>query len=67
MVRTESKRGDLGILINKSQEAISEFRNFLITGMNKALHCEGIVSTQVALMDHMVREMEKNRRGGSSG
>jgi uncharacterized protein YbcI len=60
--RAEAKQGDLGILINESSQAISEFRNFLIGGMNKALHCELIVSTQVALMDHMIREAEESQK-----
>ncbi|MDF0725896.1 DUF2935 domain-containing protein [Cytobacillus sp. S13-E01] len=60
--RAEAKQGDLGVLINESQQAISEFRNFLILGMNKALRCEVIVSTPVALMDHMIREAEESQK-----
>lgn len=60
--RAEEKQGDFAILINESQQAVSEFRNFLTLGMNKALHCEVIVSTPVSLMDHMIREAEESQK-----
>ncbi|SFG95577.1 DUF2935 domain-containing protein [Sporolactobacillus nakayamae] len=58
--RAEQKQGDLTILVNESQQAISEFQNFLTLGMGKALRCQVIVSAPVALMDHMIREAEES-------
>ncbi|WP_053367880.1 DUF2935 domain-containing protein [Bacillus sp. FJAT-27245] len=59
--RAEAKQGDLGTLINESQQAISEFKNFLLVGMDKNLRRTAIVSTPVALMDHMIREAEESQ------
>ncbi|WP_234969404.1 DUF2935 domain-containing protein [Bacillus massilinigeriensis] len=60
--KAEAKQSDLGNLINDSQQVISEFRNFLAFGMHKALHCDVIVSTPVALMDHMIREADESKK-----
>lgn len=60
--KAESKQGDLGGLINEAQHVTSEFRSLLIHTMDKALHCEVIISTPVSLLDHMIREAEESQK-----
>lgn len=60
--KAKSKQGDIGVLINEAQHATHEFHSLLTYTMDKALHCEVIISTPTSLLDHMVREAEESQR-----
>jgi len=56
---TESKTGDIGKIITNASQATREFHSLLVYTMDKALHCDVIISTPTALIDHMIREAEE--------
>ncbi|MFC4799567.1 DUF2935 domain-containing protein [Neobacillus sp. GCM10023253] len=60
--KIQSKSGDLGSIINEAQHAVHEYHGIVTYTMDKALHCEVIVSTPVSLLDHMAREAEESQR-----
>lgn len=60
--KIQSKSGDIGTLIHEAQQAVHEYHGVVTYTMDKALHCEVIVSTPVSLLDHMVREAEESQR-----
>lgn len=49
-------------LIHEAQRSVHEYHNIVTHTMDKALHCEVIISTPTSLLDHMVREAEESQR-----
>lgn len=60
--KADSKKVELGSLINEAHHVTREFHSLLTFTMDKALHCEVIISTPTSLLDHMVREAEESQR-----
>lgn len=60
--KTESKTGDIGLIIDEAKSSTKEFSDLLIHTMDRALHCDVIISTPVSLLDHMIREAEEAER-----
>ncbi|QCJ44740.1 DUF2935 domain-containing protein [Bacillus sp. S3] len=60
--KIEAKAPDLGTLIHEAQQAVHEYHGIVAYTMDKALHCEVIISTPTSLLDHMVREAEESQR-----
>lgn len=60
--QAESKTGDIGKLIDDAKSSTHEFHDLLVHTMDKALHCEVIISTPTSLLDHMIREAEEAQR-----
>jgi hypothetical protein len=60
--KADAKQGDLGTLLQEAQYASREFHSLLAYTMDKALHCDVIISTPVSLLDHMVREAEESHK-----
>lgn len=60
--QAESKTGDIGKLIDEAKSSTHEFHDLLVHTMDKALHCEVIISTPTSLLDHMIREAEEAQR-----
>lgn len=61
-LQAESKKGDIGALIDEAKSSTHEFHDLLVHTMDKALHCEVIISTPASLLDHMIREAEEAQR-----
>lgn len=61
-IKAEAKKRDIGTLLHEAQHATREFHSLLAYTMDKALHCEVIISTPVSLLDHMIREAEESQR-----
>lgn len=57
-----AKSPDLGNLIHEAQQSIHEYHSIVAHTMDRALHCEVIISTPISLLDHMVREAEESQR-----
>ena len=57
--KTESKTGDIGLILEEAKKSTHEFHDLLVHTMDKALHCEVIISTPTSLLDHMIREAEE--------
>jgi len=57
--RTEAKTADLGNLLRDAKSSTHEFHSLLVHTMDRALHCDVIISTPVSLLDHMIREAEE--------
>lgn len=57
--QTKSKTADPAKLINEAQHATREFHGLLTHTLDRALHCEVIISTPQSLLDHMIREAEE--------
>ena len=57
-----AKEPDLGTLIPEAQQAVHEYHGIVAYTMDKALHCEVIISTPTSLLDHMVREAEESQK-----
>lgn len=60
--RAQERKEDIGTLINEAQHATHEFHSLLADTMDRALHCDVIISTPTSLLDHMVREAEESQR-----
>lgn len=60
--KIQSKTGDIGTLINEAQQAVHEYHGIVAYTMDKALHCEVIISTPTSLLDHMIREAEESQK-----
>jgi hypothetical protein len=60
--QTQSKKADLGVLINEAQRATDDFHSLLVYTMARALRCDVIISTPTALLDHMIREAEESQK-----
>lgn len=58
--KAKLKTTDPGTLINEVQHATKEFHSLLTYTLDKALHCEVIISTPQALLDHMIREADES-------
>lgn len=57
-----AKSADIGTLIHEAQQSVHEYHGIVTHTMNKALHCDVIISTPTSLIDHMVREAEESQR-----
>lgn len=57
-----AKSPDLGNLIYEAQQSVHEYHGIVTYSMDKALHCEIIISTPTSLLDHMVREAEESQK-----
>lgn len=62
LAKIQPKTADVGNLIHEAQQAVHEYHSIVAYTMNKALHCEVIISTPTSLLDHMVREAEESQR-----
>ncbi|MHA6259736.1 DUF2935 domain-containing protein [Sporosarcina sp. CAU 1771] len=60
--KAEKKKVDIGVLLDEANSSTAEFRDLLLHTMDKALHCEVIISTPVSLLDHMIREAEEAQK-----
>lgn len=60
--KAEAKQGELGNLIVEAQQASHDFHSLLAYTLDKALHCDVIISTPVSLIDHMIRESEESQK-----
>ncbi len=60
--KTESKTGDIGLKLAEAKSSTHEFHELLVHTMDKALHCEVIISTPTSLLDHMIREAEEAQK-----
>lgn len=60
--KIDQKASDVGSLIQEAQQAVHEYHGIVAYTMDKALHCDVIISTPVSLLDHMVREAEESQR-----
>lgn len=60
--KTESKTGDISLIIDEANSSTEEFKDLLIHTMDRALHCDVIISTPVSLLDHMIREAEEAQK-----
>ena len=60
--KAESKTGDIGTLLDEAKSSTHEFRDLLVHTMDRALHCEVIISTPTSLLDHMIREAEEAQK-----
>lgn len=60
--KAESKTADIGTLIHEAQQAVHEYHGIITYTLDKALHCEVIISTPTSLIDHMVREAEESQK-----
>lgn len=58
--KVETKRGDIGGLIIEAKHVTNEFHSLLTYTMDRALHCNVIISTPTSLLDHMIREAEES-------
>ena len=56
-----AKSPDLGNLILEAQQSIHQYHGIVTYTMDKALHCEVIISTPTSLLDHMAREAEESQ------
>ncbi len=60
--KTESKTGDIGLILAEAKSSTHEFHELLVHTMDKALHCEVIISTPTSLLDHMIREAKRPKK-----
>ncbi|HEX6594924.1 MAG TPA: DUF2935 domain-containing protein [Bacillota bacterium] len=60
--KAETKKEELGSLIDDAEYVTREFHSLLTYTMDRALHCDVIVSTPISLLDHMVREAEESMK-----
>lgn len=60
--KTATKTGDIGTILDEAKSSTREFHDLLIYTMDKALHCEVIISTPVSLLDHMIREADEAQK-----
>ena len=58
--RAEATTAECGMLIDEIQQATRNWHSFLSYVKSRALHCEVIISTPTALLDHMIREAEES-------
>lgn len=58
--KVETKKGDLGKLLGEAKDVTKEFHSLLTYTMDRALHCNVIISTPTSLLDHMIREAEES-------
>lgn len=58
--KAETKTVDCRTLIDEVQQATRKWHSFLSYALARALHCEVIISTPTALLDHMKREAEES-------
>lgn len=58
--KAESQDTDLQSLIGEIQDATQKWRDFLAYAMARSIRCELIISTPVALIDHMIREADES-------
>ena len=56
------KRGISGLYSMRLKSSTHEFHDLLAHTMDKALHCEVIISTPLSLLDHMIREAEEAQK-----
>ncbi len=57
--KTKHKTADPGTLMLEAQHATQEFHSLLTYTLDRALHCNIIISTPQSLLDHMAREAEE--------
>lgn len=57
--KSKSKAADPGMLMNEGEQAAKEFHSLIAFTLDKALHCDVIISTPQSLLDHMLREAEE--------
>lgn len=58
--KVEKKKADIGGLIIEAKHVTKEFHSLLTYTMDRALHCNVIISTPTSLLDHMIREAEES-------
>lgn len=60
--QAELECDDIRTLIYQCQHTVSRFHDLLVRTMDRALHCDVIISTPTSLLDHMIREAEEGQR-----